>query len=200
MNDLNIVFANNLIELRKLNNLTQLELANKLGYSDKNVSKWENAQAIPSAEILLELSKYFNVSVDYLLKEHTYNETNELKKSRHKSKRNKILITGLAIMCVWLIVLLIFVSIFTSVNNAWISLLYGVPASAIVSIVFIALWFKSRPALFISISVLVWSTIATIYLTIAFILGFDNYLWLMFLPGLPLQLAIILWSQFKPYD
>lgn len=199
MDDLNTIFANNLIELRKLNKLTQLELANKLGYSDKNISKWENAQAIPSADILLELSKYFNVSVDYLLKPHTAIESNELRKSRHKSKRNKILITGLAILCVWLIVLIIFTSIFTSVDNAWISLLYGVPASAIVLIVFIPLWFKTRPGLFISISVLAWSLIASIYLTIAFNIGFDNYLWMMFLPGLPLQLAIILWSQFKLY-
>ncbi len=200
MDDLNSIFANNLIELRKLNKLTQLELANKLGYSDKNISKWENAQAIPSADILLELSKYFNVSVDYLLKMHTCDESNELRKSRHKSKRNKILITGLAILCVWLIVLIIFTSIFTSVDHAWISLLYGVPASAIVLIVFIPLWFKIRPGLFISISVLAWSLIASIYLTIAFNIGFDNYLWMIFLPGLPLQLAIILWSQFKPYN
>ena len=40
MEDLNNIFANNLVELRKLNNLTQLELADKLGYSDKNKIYW----------------------------------------------------------------------------------------------------------------------------------------------------------------
>lgn len=197
MEDLNNIFANNLVELRKLNNLTQLELADKLGYSDKNISKWENGLAIPSADILLEMSRYFNVSVDYLLTEHTEDEKKEVNKSHLKSIRNKVLITGLAILCVWLVALLVFMSIFSSVSNAWIALLYGFPASAIVAIVFIPLWFKIRPYLFISISMLVWTLLASVYLTVTFILGFDNYYWLMFLLGIPLQLAIILWSQFK---
>ena len=198
--DLNIIFSENLVELRKMNSLTQLELAERLGYSDKNISKWENGLAIPSADILVELSAYFNVSVDYLLSKHEDEEKQALSKVQHKSKRNKFLITGLAVLCVWLIALLIFMSLFTSVDNAWISLLYGLPASSIVGIVFISLWFKKRPWLFIIISVLVWSTLVCVYLTVSFILGFGGYYWLMFLLGIPLQLAIVLWSQFKIHN
>lgn len=54
-------------ELRKQNNLTQLELANKLNITDKAVSKWESNIGEPSIDLLMELSKLFDVSIDYLL-------------------------------------------------------------------------------------------------------------------------------------
>jgi transcriptional regulator with XRE-family HTH domain len=54
-------------ELRKAKNLTQLELANKLNITDKAVSKWESNQGDPSIDLLIELSKVFDVSIDYLL-------------------------------------------------------------------------------------------------------------------------------------
>ena len=44
-------------ELRKQNNLTQLELANKLNITDKAVSKWESNLGEPSIDLLMELSK-----------------------------------------------------------------------------------------------------------------------------------------------
>jgi len=54
-------------ELRKSKDLTQLELAEKLNITDKAVSKWENNHGEPSVDLLLELSKLFDVSIDYLI-------------------------------------------------------------------------------------------------------------------------------------
>jgi transcriptional regulator with XRE-family HTH domain len=54
-------------ELRKSKDLTQLELAEKLNVTDKAVSKWENNHGEPSIDLLLELSKLFDVSIDYLI-------------------------------------------------------------------------------------------------------------------------------------
>jgi transcriptional regulator with XRE-family HTH domain len=54
-------------KLRKSKNFTQLELANKLNITDKAVSKWESNLGEPSIDLLLELSKLFDVSIDYLL-------------------------------------------------------------------------------------------------------------------------------------
>ena len=48
-------FSNNLIRLRKTNNLTQLALAEKLNYSDKAISKWEVGSVIPDIPSLLPL-------------------------------------------------------------------------------------------------------------------------------------------------
>lgn len=61
-------FAEKLIALRKGRELTQEQLAEQLNVSRQSVSKWESGQVIPEVEKLLELSKAFDVSIDYLLK------------------------------------------------------------------------------------------------------------------------------------
>lgn len=56
-----------LSELRKKNNLTQTELAEKVFVTRQAVSKWEIGESIPNAETLKLLSKLFNVSINTLL-------------------------------------------------------------------------------------------------------------------------------------
>ena len=53
--------------LRKQNNWTQKELANKLGISDKTVSKWETGSGLPEISFLPDLADVFNVTVDFLV-------------------------------------------------------------------------------------------------------------------------------------
>ena len=48
MEKLNFIIAKNLSELRRKNKLTQLEVAEKLNYSDKAVSKWEQGESLPA--------------------------------------------------------------------------------------------------------------------------------------------------------
>lgn len=54
-------------KLRKEFNISQVELASKLGVTKQCVSNWENDNILPSIEMLIKLAKYFNVSTDYLL-------------------------------------------------------------------------------------------------------------------------------------
>lgn len=54
-------------KLRKNYNMSQVELANKLGVTKQCVSNWENDNILPSIEMLLKISKLFNVTTDYLL-------------------------------------------------------------------------------------------------------------------------------------
>ena len=54
-------------ELRNINNITQLELAEKLGVTDRAVSKWETGSGYPDITLLPQIADIFNVSVDYLL-------------------------------------------------------------------------------------------------------------------------------------
>ncbi len=61
------VFGETLAKLRKKMGLTQQELAEKLGFSNKTVSKWENAETLPEITVLPKLAGIFGVSVDYLL-------------------------------------------------------------------------------------------------------------------------------------
>lgn len=59
--------AEKIVLLRKKKGISQEELANKLNTSRQAVSKWENNQSTPDLEELVALSKYFNVTTDYLL-------------------------------------------------------------------------------------------------------------------------------------
>jgi len=56
-----------IIYLRKLNGLTQEDLANLLGISNQAVSKWETGQSCPDIQLLPKLAHIFNVSIDKLL-------------------------------------------------------------------------------------------------------------------------------------
>ena len=61
-------FSEKLITLRKGRDLTQEQLAGQLNVSRQSISKWESGQVIPEVEKIVELSKVFNVTLDYLLK------------------------------------------------------------------------------------------------------------------------------------
>lgn len=69
-------------KLREENNITQIELADKLDVSRQTISKWECDICIPEISRLIKLSELFNVSVDYLLciNEKTSNQKDRLKK------------------------------------------------------------------------------------------------------------------------
>ena len=67
MNDLKRIIANNITNLRKSKNLTQLEFAKELNYSDKAISKWERAVYLPSIEMLVKISEFYGVTVNELV-------------------------------------------------------------------------------------------------------------------------------------
>jgi len=54
-------------ELRKAEGISQAKLAESIGVSPGNVGEWELGRSKPGADALISLSKYFNVSTDYLL-------------------------------------------------------------------------------------------------------------------------------------
>lgn len=58
-------------ELRKKNNMTQRDLANKLMVTSQAVSKWENGRGIPDIEMLKKLSEIFKVNIDDILEGET---------------------------------------------------------------------------------------------------------------------------------
>lgn len=62
-------FDKKIIELRKQNNLTQEDLAEKLNVSRQTVSNWETAKCYPDIETLVIISNKFNISLDVLIKE-----------------------------------------------------------------------------------------------------------------------------------
>ncbi|MGD9761854.1 MAG: helix-turn-helix domain-containing protein [Candidatus Izemoplasmatales bacterium] len=61
------LISKKIMEKRKQKGMTQNELADALFVSRQAVSKWEMGNSIPSLEVLLEMTKLFNVSIDYIL-------------------------------------------------------------------------------------------------------------------------------------
>jgi transcriptional regulator with XRE-family HTH domain len=199
MEDLKPVIANNLVQLRKSMNWTQAELAQKLNYSDKAVSKWERAESLPDISVLKELGDLFHVTVDYLLE----TEHDGLKEQGHTPahflKRNRLIITLLAACFVILIATILFVALqLYSLQHAarfwppsWMTFVYAVPAACIVLLVFNSLWGR-RKLNFAILSLLLWSLLLAAYLTFL-----TRGTWLIFVIGIPAQLIILLWANFK---
>lgn len=61
------IFQTNLIEQRKINQLTQRQVADYLGISQPSYIRYENGQSEPNLANLVKLAELFDVSVDYLL-------------------------------------------------------------------------------------------------------------------------------------
>ena len=64
-----MIFADKLIALRKKAGWSQEELAQQLNVSRQSVSKWEGTQSVPDLDKIVQLSRIFGVSTDYLLKD-----------------------------------------------------------------------------------------------------------------------------------
>ena len=191
MNDIRLIIGKNIQELRQNKKMTQFELAQKLNYTDKAISKWERGESTPEPEVLLKLSELFNVTVDYFYHEE-HKEEYFIKEGPNKIR------DLLIILLVCIAILTISTIVFTAAclqktSNAskfWISFVYAVPVCAIVVYRFFR---KNRIRLgkIISSSVVIWSILAVIYLQLL-ILGM-NY-WMIFLIGAPIEAALIIYN------
>ena len=192
MEDYKRIIANNITELRKAVPLTQAELAQRLNYSDKAVSKWERGESIPDVLVLKQIADLFGVTVDYLLEDvHPLKAT--MQSVPRQLKKNRLLITGLSCMLVLLIATFVYVilGLSTNVGRLWLSYVYCVPICSIILIVFNSIWGKTKLN-FVFITVLVWGILASVYLTIG-----DYSKWLIFVIGIPAQVIILMWSGIK---
>ncbi len=66
MDNINITLGENIRRFRKMMNLTQEELADKIGVTYQAVSKWENAQSAPDVSFLPQLADLFGCNIDDL--------------------------------------------------------------------------------------------------------------------------------------
>lgn len=192
MEDLKRIIADNIAELRKAVPLTQAELAEKLNYSDKAVSKWERGESIPDVIVLKQIADIFGVTVDYLLEDvHPLKAT--MQSVPRQLKKNRVLITGVSCTLVFFIATLVFVVLgsATELKRLWLAYVYCVPACSVLLIVFNSIWGKAKLN-FYFISLLVWSFLASLYLSI----GHYEH-WLIFTIGIPAQAIIIMWSGIK---
>lgn len=195
MKDIKPVIAKNITRLRVAAGMTQVELAEKLNYSDKAVSKWERGESIPDVAVLLEVAELFGVTLDYLV--HPQKEEVKVTQLGKDKRRNRGLITGISVVLVWLIATVAFVSTdIASVEFSyrWLAFLWAAPASLVVWLVFNSVWFN-KSVNFAIISLLMWTTLAAVYLTL--LLAASLNWWILFVLGIPAQIIIFMWSGIK---
>lgn len=192
MREIKKIIAKNLADLRKMNNLKQTELAEKLQYSDKAISKWEQGETLPDIETLFKICEIYGVTLDYLTQEDNNEEKKKYLQSKKFNSNNQKIITALAVSLVWLISTICYVysNIFFH-HFYWQIFIWSFPASTIILIIFNSIWGK-RKYIFALLSVLVWSLLVAMYLQLL-----NLNLWPIFLLGIPIEIAIILWSQLK---
>lgn len=100
-----------LYTLRKKSGLSQEQLAEQLNVSRQAISKWESGASCPESDKLIAISNYFNVSLDYLMKEDneqskdtpqaTQSETAQMAERTQRSVGFIICIGGIICLIVW---------------------------------------------------------------------------------------------------
>lgn len=112
-----MTFGENLVYLRKSKGVSQEKLAEELGLTRQTISKWELNQSTPDLQYIIQMSTYFNVSIDYLVKGETTvlseNPKNEMEQDGVK-KQNSVIgyklsfIIGLVLVAVSVLGMTIF--------------------------------------------------------------------------------------------
>ena len=187
MDDLKEIIGKNIQYLRRESNMTQQDLADKLNYTSKAVSKWERGESMPEIEVLAAIASLFNVTVDFLLHEDSKVHKKDYVPSEVKDK-NKMLVTALVVTIVWTIMAIVFV--YTMQNNGktlWQLFIWAIPLSFLV--IAISLRQYKRIDQMIVLSLFLWT------LLLAFFIQFQFEIPLIFLIGIPAQLALFIWSK-----
>lgn len=195
MDDIKHIVAKNITELRLLNNMTQMELAEKINYSDKTISKWERSESSPDISVLVQLADLFGVSLDYLVRSENIDET--VKEHKQKEvKYNRKVICYISESVVWFVAIFAFIITSLITNQAtfqWLYFVYALPIVLIIRLIFNSIWFNPRRN-YLIISALIWSVLSAIHITF---LHFGLNVSLIFLLGIAGQIVIILWSFIK---
>lgn len=190
MKDIKQIIAKNLVALRKKSGFTQNELAQKLNYSDNAVSRWERGELAPSVEVLQNIAEVYGVDIEVLVKE---NATEIIDKNAKNQNINKLATILLIVSIIWCVVSVIYIYSYKIFNfNMWNIFCWAVPVSCLILLAFNENWGKYTYK-FVILSVFVWTTLACFYLQ------FLSYnLWLIFIIGIPAQIALVIWAYIKP--
>ena len=190
MEDLKVITASNIINLRTAKGLTQAELGELLNYSDKSVSKWERAEAVPDAYVLKNMSEIFGVSVDYLLNSHDSWEKPESFKKAERNFHSKV-ITILVLFGIWTAAFLIYILGWIFGANWWLLFVYALPVSLVTFLVLNSVWEQGKNNRHI-----IYGIVASIF--IAVYLTFKDFNpWQIFLLLLPAEFIVFLSYRIK---
>lgn len=203
--ELKLRIGANISRLRKGCGLTQAELAERLNYSDKAVSKWERGESMPDVLTLMQLAEQFGTDVNEILSDPTGQKEEKVSAAPAPIQKaaqiveqtakvaDKGVIQKLSSLLVWIVALFIYlVTDAFGVEHSWMVYVFAVIANAIVLLSLRSAW-KLYGWNRILISVIMWGALAFFYLVVWLCWGVS--VWRIFLMGLLGQAAIILWFR-----
>lgn len=179
--------AKNIAQYRKAHHDTQLDLATKLNYSDKSVSKWERGESLPDVYILSQIAELYGVSVSALIGE--IQPPKESKPHYHMF----ILLLSLALTMAVATLLFSMFMICKVDYPAWMFFVYALPVCSIICIVFTSLWWGILWQ-GVSVSALIWTLGLSLYLSFEL-----EKVSLIFLVCAALQVLTLLWEGFRKF-
>lgn len=180
------VISKNIASQRKAHKDTQLDLAEKLNYSDKAVSKWERGESLPDIFVLVQIAELYGVTVSNLI--------GEVEMPKKAKPYYHLFVYLLSVACVFALATMLFTAFLIAdvPFAAWLFFIYAIPIAAIVSIVFTSLWWGlwQQTA---SITVLIWSV------ALCFVLSFPHLTKLstLFIACIAIQVMVLLWEAFR---
>ncbi|MBQ2920274.1 MAG: helix-turn-helix transcriptional regulator [Oscillospiraceae bacterium] len=217
--ELKLRVGSNIARLRRERGLTQAELAERINYSDKAVSKWERAESLPDVLTLLNLAEQLGTDLNTLtgcapeipepepMPEPAPEPEPEpvpapepaVKKLARRYTADKTVIQKLSSILVWVVALFLYMVLDAfGVKNLWLLFVVAVPVNAIVLLSLRSAW-KLYGWNRILISIIMWGFLLTIYLLLL-VVGKVN-VWKILPMGLLGQAAILLWfKMFRPVE
>ena len=195
MKDVRPIISKNLTMLRKEKGLTQAELAEKLNYSDKAISRWENGDTLPDVNMLYELCEFYGITLNDLISEDCQSKKEAKKEYTKEMNTYKIWRSILSVSIVWLLVTLIFTYslAISGSTKLWILFVWAVPVSIIAFYVY-GKSFLNSFSRFILSSCVMWTIIASMFVSL-----FPHVFWQLFLIGVPVEVIIFLTYKMKKY-
>ena len=191
---INKKIGQNIALFRKREGWTQAELAEKISYSDKSVSKWESGSGAPDIYVLVQLAQLFGVTVNDLLM------AEQPKSMKRKPNLGlHLMIMALSSGIVWLVATCFFVlfgAIPETRSGAWMSFIFALAANSIVLLVLVSVW-RYKRLNFIFVSLTVWTSILAVFCAVKYIACWQGAAWMLFLLGIPLQVLAVLWAFFR---
>jgi len=188
MEELNKVVAKNLIKYRNLEGFSQAELAKKINYSDKTISKWEKGDSLPDLAVLVKLTEIYKIDINEFLNDKT--EEQEIVISKRFINKQHILISLLSVGLVEFLSAIVFFVLFmidTTESYAYLSFVYSIPICALLMFIFSTIWWNNYVKT-VFCSLMEWGIILAICFTFSI-----SKIWILCVVGASFQIIIIMW-------
>lgn len=188
--------ADNIKALRLQAGLKQSELGDKIAYSDKTISKWENGSSVPDISALCSIADVFHLTVDDLVKPDASAKFVTLTDNEVKENRaNEIAMVCLSVLTVYMIVVFVYVALrLLRDYSFWQLFVWGVCPSALLVYRYNRNNDNVKWVNTLMLSIFLWSLILSIFLQL---LSADLQLWPLFFLGIPLQAMIVISTLFR---